>query len=237
MAMHVADGPFAGLERRLRERVDYALVRRTFDKGEHLYAAGNEYAGLFWLRSGVALAYNRRGDRYEFAVPLHWGLWGAPSIITRKHNSALEARTRCVVDWLPPEATRALMEEAAFVRLVAKWTADDYAMLLDMLAVMSIGRSEDRLLGYLTRIHTFAVTNPDAMAGAQSGSGIAWPFTTVQLAAFLGLSRPHLSAILGRLNGDGRVRIADRQLYMPEPQRWEGNALDGEAGAGDQSRP
>lgn len=217
MALHVAEGPFVGLEQRLKDRVSNALLRRTYEKGDHLYSAGEDFAGLFWLRSGVALSYNMHGGkRYEFAAPVYWGLWGAPAMLARTHNSALEARTRCVVDWLPPSETSALVDEPDFVKLVAKWTADDYAMLLELLAVISMNRSDDRLIGFLRRVYEVARANPDHGVRAPTETGIAWPFTTVELAAFLSLSRPHVSTILSRLSAEGKVRIEGRTLYMPD---------------------
>lgn len=216
MAFFVADTPFEGLDRRLRARVHKALVRRNYKKGDHLFLAGEDHRGLFWLRSGVALSYNGRGSAgYEFAAPVSWGLWGAPSILTGTHNSALEARSPCNVDWLPPEETQALMGEHGFVKLAAQWTADDYAMLLELLAVISISRSEDRLMGYLERVYRLALAKPDRRTGDHELSGIAWPFTTIQLAAFLALSRPHLSTIINRLSAENKVRIERKRLIIP----------------------
>ena len=56
---------------------------------------------------------------------------------------------------------------------------------------------------------------PDARYHGDDGAGIPWPFTTVQLAAFLGLSRPHLSTILNRPGAEGKARIEGRTLVMP----------------------
>ena len=223
MASYVAEGPFAGLEQRLRDRVTSTLVRRTYDKGNHLFSAGEDFAGLFWLRSGVTLSYNKHnGKRYEFAAPVYWGMWGAPAMLTRVHRSALQARSRCIVDWLPAREARTLADEPDFMKLVAKWTADDYARLLELLAVISINRSDERLLGYLRQVYTLARANPGDNARMQSDSGIAWPFTTVELAAFLALSRPHVSTILGRLNSEGRIRIDNRMLFIPEADEEPG---------------
>jgi len=215
MALHFAATPFDPLERSLKERVTRALVRRVVKKGEHLYRAGDSHAGLFWLRSGVALSYNRRPGRgYEFAAPVYWGLWGAPSILTKTHNSALEARTQCVVDWLSPDATVRLMDEPGFVKLVAKWTADDYSMLLRLFSAISVTRSEERLMGYLTNVYRAGRANPEA-GGAEGPLDLPWPFTTIELAAFLSISRPHLSTLIGRLNQEGRMRLSGKRLEVP----------------------
>lgn len=215
MALHFADTPFDSIERSLKERVTRALVRRVVKKGEHLYRYGDSHAGLFWLRSGVALSYNRRPDRgYEFAAPVYWGLWGAPSILTKTHNSALEARTQCIVDWLSPDATARLMDEPGFVKLVAKWTSDDYSMLLRLFSAISVTRSEDRLMGYLTNVYRAGRANPEA-TGADGPADLPWPFTTIELAAFLSISRPHLSTLIGRLNQEGRLRLSGKRLEIP----------------------
>ncbi|MCR9122799.1 MAG: Crp/Fnr family transcriptional regulator [Phyllobacteriaceae bacterium] len=215
MALHFAATPFDSLERDVKERVARALVRRVVKKGTHLYRSGDAHAGLFWLRSGVTLSYNRRPDRgYEFAAPVYWGLWGAPSILTKTHNSSMEARSQCVVDWLSPEATARLMENPAFVKLVAKWTADDYSMLLRLFSAISVTRSEDRLMGFLTNVYRAGRANPELPA-TDGPSDLPWPFTTVELAAFLSISRPHLSTLIGRLNQEGRLRLSGKRLDVP----------------------
>lgn len=216
MAFYVTETPFAGLEPQAHDRVNSALVRRIVEKGEHIFSSGKDHRGLIWLRSGVALSYNTRGGRsYEFASPIYWGLWGAPSLFKGVHDTNLKAQTRCLVDWLPPEQTAVLMDEPSFVKLAARWTADDHAMLLELLAVISISRSEDRLMEFLTRIYKQGLANPERVETPEQDTGLIWPFTTVQLAAFLGLSRPHLSTILTRLASEDKARIEGRTLTMP----------------------
>jgi len=68
---------------------------------------GTPHQGLYWLRSGVALAYKTKDDgNYELAAPIYRGVWTGPSLVIGVHAISQRAMTKCEVDWIAPVPPR-----------------------------------------------------------------------------------------------------------------------------------
>lgn len=227
MATNFEISPFERLDAPLRQRVEAVLVQRTCARGETILAQAAPFAGLAWLHSGVAMARRLRDDRsVEHAGPIHWGIWGAPAAIGGHHMGELSAVTRCGIGWLPAEAVRTLMDEPAFARLVTEWVGDDFAHSMQTLSALHASRTEDRVMDFLSYVYRGTMRGRRAMATERDLS-IAWPFTVGQLADFVSVSRPHLSATLGKLTAEGTLKIDGNRLTIPAIAREIGEAPRG----------
>ncbi|MCR9122798.1 MAG: Crp/Fnr family transcriptional regulator [Phyllobacteriaceae bacterium] len=215
MADNFERSPFEVLPQNLQAEISGALNRTVFAKGERLFQRGERNKiGLFWLRRGVTIFTQDelQGD-FGFAWPFYWGIWGAPSLIGQQHAASWTTVTRCEMDVLPLEAVEKLSKNEAFSGLLSVWAARDLAISIHVSAVLNEQRTELKVQQYLHAVAKHALADP-ARRPSTGVTSIAWPFSKTDLARFLGVSRPHLSTVLGHLPPTCAVRIDGRYLSV-----------------------
>lgn len=215
MAINFRHSPFERLEPHLRAEVEASLVRHTFRRGDKMLHQSGSFTGIVWLRSGVGLAERRRPDgSLEHSCPLHWGVWGTEALMNGRYLGTLIAATPCVASVLPANDAHRFNAEPAFSRLVAEWLSDDFALSIKTMSALNASRTDERVMDFLSYVYRQAARELDAPAQERDGS-VAWPFSVGQLAQFVSVSRPHLSAILSRLSAEGKLSLSGRRLAVP----------------------
>jgi CRP/FNR family transcriptional regulator len=201
---------FSGLSREQHEALDRIAVRRSFRKGERIFAEGDEGSGFYLVVSGRVKIFKISAEGKEqilhFVGPGE--SFGEVSVFTGQG--------------FPADATAAVQSgllffaRTAFILLIRK----DPALALNMLAQLS--RRLRQFAGLIEDLSLKEV--PGRLAkyllylGGRDGKGdaaaVELDVSKGQLAALLGTIPETLSRILARMNRQGLIRSRGAQIRI-----------------------
>jgi CRP/FNR family cyclic AMP-dependent transcriptional regulator len=215
---------FAELGERELAEVCRAFIERSYSKGEVIFAEEETGDYMYVVRSGRVKVSRWLPSGRELILAFHpaHDYFGEMSLIDGQTLpatvTAVEATT---ILSLSRQRFVALIQHPGFALSLLKELCQRCRDAWSQLEVLTHHHAEARI-----RLALRLLCRRD---GTQTPEGVRvdMPLTHRDLASLAGVSRETVTRVLGQLSEDALIRIEDRRLLVPDPERLiEDSALD-----------
>ncbi|MFN7931494.1 MAG: Crp/Fnr family transcriptional regulator [Blastocatellia bacterium] len=194
-------------------------VERRLAKGEVLFMAGDEAAGLFVIAEGAVRAYREGLDGREQVI--HVERAGAtiaelPVFDDRPYPSTVAAEEESLVLFIDRRDVRRLCLEHPNIALAAlKLLAERLRRCAELVEALSLREVDQRLAHWLLgEVRRRGTRNQD-------GIQVTLALTNQQIAARIGSVREVVSRAFTRLQNNGLIVVDGRSVLIPNEEALE----------------
>lgn len=205
---------FGGLSETELEALAERAVERRLARGEVLFIAGDEAAGLFVIAEGAVRAYREGLDGREQVI--HVERAGAtiaelPVFDDRPYPSTVAAEEETLVLFIDKRDVKRLCVEHPNIALAAlKLLAGRLRRCAELVEALSLREVDQRLARWLL--------SEARLRGSRTDEGrlITLALTNQQIAARIGSVREVVSRAFTRLQNNGLIVVEGRVLLIPD---------------------